>query len=157
VATNGLKYAKVSPEDLQAYRLNEGDILFNRTNSFELVGKSGVFSDLRGDWVFASYLIRLVVDREHVLPEFVSTLINSSLGRSFIEANARRAIGQVNINARQIAAFEIPDLSLAAQTSFVKTLTEVRQASDHIAEELTETEMVQLRESILREAFAGKL
>ena len=157
VATNGLKYAKLSPDDLQAYRLNEGDILFNRTNSFELVGKSGVFTGLRGDWVFASYLIRLIVDRERVMPEFVSTLINSSLGRSFIEANARRAIGQVNINAKQIAAFEIPDLSLAEQKSFVKTLTEVRQASDQIAAELRETELVHLRESVLREAFGGNL
>lgn len=157
VATNGLKYAKLSADDLNAYRLNEGDILFNRTNSFELVGKSGVFTGLRGDWVFASYLIRLIADRESVLPEFVSTLINSSLGRSFIEANARRAIGQVNINAKQIARFEIPALSLAEQKSFVDKLTEVRQASDQIAEESTNTEFIHLRESILREAFTGNL
>lgn len=157
VATNGLKYAKLSAQDLSAYRLNEGDILFNRTNSFELVGKSGVFTGLHGDWVFASYLIRLIVDRERVLPEFVSTLINSSLGRSFIEANARRAIGQVNVNAKQIARFEIPALSLAEQKSFVDKLTDIRQASDQIAEESTETEFIHLRESILREAFAGNL
>jgi type I restriction enzyme S subunit len=52
-----LKYIQLSDKEVENLRLIPGDILFNRTNSKELVGKCAVFRE-SGDWVFASYLIR---------------------------------------------------------------------------------------------------
>ena len=59
-----LKYIELSKKDIGKYALNEGDILFNRTNSLELVGKAAVFKDFKDQWVFASYLIRLEIDQK---------------------------------------------------------------------------------------------
>src|SRR5665213_3495987 len=53
-----LKYIQMTEKQMRPYLLQEGDILFNRTNSKELVGKCGVFN-LPGEYVFASYLIRV--------------------------------------------------------------------------------------------------
>ena len=51
-----LNYLRLSPKEIAKYRLEKGDVLFNRTNgSRALVGKCEVF-DFEGDWVFASYL-----------------------------------------------------------------------------------------------------
>lgn len=58
-----MKYANISETEFLKYKLKKGDILFNRTNSIEHVGKTGIFL-LDGDYCYASYLIRVVVNQE---------------------------------------------------------------------------------------------
>jgi len=62
-----LKHIELEGVVLDRYRLERGDLLFNRTNSKELVGKCEVFEQ-DGDWVFASYLIRVRMDKQKALP-----------------------------------------------------------------------------------------
>lgn len=90
-----LKYIELSEEAAELYRVNPGDILFNRTNSKELVGKCEVFHE-PGDWVFASYLIRVVLDQSKAIPEFVSTFLNTQAGRIQIDRVSRQIIGMSN-------------------------------------------------------------
>ena len=61
IIADDLKYVDLSDSDFESFKLIKGDILFNRTNSADLVGKVGIF-DLDGDFVFASYLVRLRAD-----------------------------------------------------------------------------------------------
>jgi hypothetical protein len=87
--------------------LHTGDILINRTNSDELVGKAAVF-DLPGDWIYASYLLRLDVDRRRVDPRFLVHVLNSPVGRLQVARASRRAIGMANINTTEIGDFLVP-------------------------------------------------
>ncbi len=153
--TTDLKHLRLPPKELDKYRLKEGDILFNRTNSLELVGKAATFTGLAGDWVFASYLIRLEVDRQKALPEYVTAVINSRIGRSYVYRTARRAIGMVNINAKQIQQLELPLPPLPAQRELVERLREAKTASDSIRSELSMEPVDALPGAILRRAFAG--
>lgn len=122
-----LKYQELSAEELATYRLEKGDILFNRTNgSRELVGKSEVF-DFEGDWAFASYLIRLRVDRERVMPEFVTAFLNTLWGRRQVE-HVSRQILMSNINAQEIRALQIPLPNLPTQKALLNTLDGARRA-----------------------------
>ena len=66
-----LKHIELEGEVLDRYRLEREDLLFNRTNSKELVGKCEVFEQ-DGDWVFASYLIRVRIDKQKALPVVVA-------------------------------------------------------------------------------------
>ena len=75
VDTSDLKHIQLDKEALEKFRLSKGDVLFNRTNSFELVGKTGLF-DKEGDYVFASYLIRLVTDSQVLNSYFLSFYFN---------------------------------------------------------------------------------
>ena len=75
-----LKYMELSLKDATRYVLQPGDILFNRTNSKELVGKCEVFHE-SGAWVFASYLIRVRLNADLAVPEFVSLFCCSALPR----------------------------------------------------------------------------
>jgi type I restriction enzyme S subunit len=75
------KYVSASIKGLPKLYLHDGDLLFNRTNSYELVGKTGVF---RGDdkhYTFASYLIRISLFTEFVVPEFINLALNSTYFR----------------------------------------------------------------------------
>lgn len=102
-----LKYAELTAKEFKNWRLERGDIVFNRTNSKELVGKCEVF-DEPGDWIFASYLMRLRVDREQAIPEFVTAFLNTRAGRVQIDRESRQIIGMSNINAEEIRTLRIP-------------------------------------------------
>ena len=152
-----LKHISLSAKELTKYRLSEGDILFNRTNSLELVGKAATFTGLKGDWVFASYLIRLEVDRSRALPEYVTAVINSRIGRDYVYRTARRAIGMVNINAKQIQRLELPLPPLADQEWLVGQMRRAKTASDNIRRDLGMEAIEALPDAILHKAFAGEL
>jgi len=85
-----LKYIELSNSEKEKYLLHEGDLLFNRTNSAELVGKTAVF-DGSHEAVFASYLIRFRINENIANSRFVSAYINSEFGREFIKKNMARA------------------------------------------------------------------
>lgn len=152
-----LKHIELSRDELRKYRLELGDILINRTNSMELVGKSAMFEEPEGDWVFASYLVRLVIDRSKALPEFVNAAINSRIGRAYVYATARRAIGMVNINAKEIAKMPLPLPSIKKQEQIVTRLRDARTAAKSLLEDLSIEPIKALPGAVLRKAFAGEL
>lgn len=102
-----LKYIQLGADELERYRVVPGDLLFNRTNSKELVGKCEIFSE-PGDWVFASYLIRVRLRSEVVLPQFASDFLNTRSGRLQIDRLSRQIIGMTNINAEELKEILIP-------------------------------------------------
>jgi type I restriction enzyme M protein len=120
-----MKRVEVSEAEFKKYRLEKGNILFNRTNSFEHVGRTGIFS-LDGDYAFASYLIRLIVDRKQVNPEFVNAVMNTASFQEAIKVYASRAIGQANINASSLEKALIPVPPLKAQRDIVAELESER-------------------------------
>lgn len=124
-----LKYAEVPKLGSDKYTLRKGDILINRTNSAELVGKSAVF-DLEGDYVFASYLIRLRARELEADPYFINFAINSFIGRDYVSRVARRAIGQANINSREISEMPIPICSISEQRRIAARIQELMQEVD---------------------------
>lgn len=155
--TADIKHIDLPSKERKKYLLREGDILINRTNSLELVGKSAVFSSLPGDWVYASYLIRMRVDPDKALPHYVNAVINSRLGREYIYRTARRAIGMVNINAQEIKRMPLPLPSLDEQEKLIEKINESAPFVDELTAFFQEDEISRLRESILRKAFSGEL
>lgn len=116
-----LKYVQFSPEELARYRLSPGDVLVNRTNGTkELVGKSQVFRE-QGDWVYASYLIRMRFDELQVIPEYVSAYLNSGVGRAQVTA-ASRQILQTNVSAGELRSILIPLPPIDVQAGLVAEL-----------------------------------
>jgi len=113
-----MKCAEISADEFEKYRLTRGDILFNRTNSFEHVGRTGIF-DLEGDYCFASYLIRLTIADEKADPFFVNAFMNSESFQQGIKQFATRAIGQSNINAKSLASYSFPLPPLATQQAII--------------------------------------
>lgn len=120
-----LKYISLSDSERSKLLLEDGDILFNRTNSKELVGKCAVFHEI-ADYVFASYLIRLRVIPEKASPDFVAHTINSPIGRLQINALSRQIIGQANINTEEIKSLIIPLPPLTTQVAIMNRIAASR-------------------------------
>ena len=116
-----MKFVDISASEYEKYKLNKDDILFNRTNSYELVGRTGIFK-LAGDYCFASYLIRMVVNKAIALPDYINFFMNTQDFQTNIKSRATRAIGQANINAKSLAEYKIPLPPLDVQVEIVKQL-----------------------------------
>jgi len=121
-----LKYITMEADELETYRLKAGDLLFNRTNSKELVGKCEVFRE-DGDWVFASYLIRVRVKEDKLLPQFASDFLSTNSGRLQIDRFSRQIIGMTNINAEELREIVIPCPRPEKQRELVAEMDSARQ------------------------------
>jgi len=154
-----LMYVNLPTDEETKFLLKKGDVLFNRTNSAELVGKTAVF-DAEFKAVFASYLIRFKMRYNLADPYYISAYINSRQGRKFIEANMTRAIGQVNISASTMYNMPIPiPPTLEKQKQIASTLTEQMQEVERLKQNLKEQldTINKLPAVLLRRAFKGEL
>ncbi|OBB07636.1 hypothetical protein A5668_13700 [Mycolicibacterium fortuitum] len=117
-----LQYVDLDETALSAFRLEDGDLLFNRTNSIEHVGRTAIFEGAT-EAVFASYLVRLTVDALRCLPRFLNYYMNRREVQHDIKRLASRAVGQANINATKLrtVAFPLPP-SLNEQAEIIGVL-----------------------------------
>ncbi|OHE61917.1 MAG: hypothetical protein A2X71_09365 [Thiobacillus sp. GWE1_62_9] len=120
-----LKLVNLPTEEIEKYRLHEGDILFNRTNSKELVGKTGLWDDTR-DAIAASYFIRVRVQRNKLNPRYFWAFMNSRHMKRVLFETSRGAIGQANINSKELKAFKVALPPLALQQDFAGKIEQVR-------------------------------
>jgi type I restriction enzyme S subunit len=121
---NVLKYLPGSASDNHRYLLRNGDLLFNRTNSKELVGKMGLW-DASFDAVAASYFIRIRVNAGNILSELVWAFFNTPYMKRRLFETARGAIGQANINSKELKSFAVPVPPMALQHAFVTKVASV--------------------------------
>lgn len=109
-----LKYYNPSNGELDKFILEKGDILFNRTNSFDLVGKVSLFN-VEGRFGFASYLIRLKSDSNRLDSRYLNFYLNTSLGLAKIRKYRTPGVSQSNINAQNLKNIPIPLPSITSQ------------------------------------------
>ncbi len=153
-----LKYLPIQHPETQKTLLASGDLLFNRTNSSELVGKSAVYKDSHPTASFASYLIR-VIFLDGLSPDYVCAYINSQHGRTYISRVKSQQVGQANVNGTKLAAMPIPLPPWAEQRRIVaeveRHLSVTQKAEAAVDAGLKRAE--RLRQSILKQAFSGQL
>ena len=113
-----LKYIDISDYELEKYVVRKGDLLFNRTNSIELVGKTTTFN-LNEDMIIAGYIIRVRLNNQ-MLPEVLSQYMNLEVIKSKLRDMAKGAVNQANINAQELQSIRVylPDIDI--QKKFVK-------------------------------------
>jgi type I restriction enzyme S subunit len=119
-----LKYVDLPAEEVERYCLQEGDILFNRTNSKDLVGKTGLW-DGSCAAIVASYFIRLRVQRQAVSSHYLWAFMNTAHMKRVLFDTARGAIGQSNINSKELKAFPLPVPPPALQDQFASRCADV--------------------------------
>jgi type I restriction enzyme S subunit len=152
-----LKYLPKSHAEFPKLLLRSGDILFNRTNSAELVGKSAVYHGEADQCSFASYLIRVrLID---VVPELVVAFINSVFGRQWVKSVVSQQVGQANVNGSKLQALAVPLPPILEQQKLLERYEERQRQLGELAA-WCETELARstaLRQSILKQAFSGRL
>lgn len=133
MATDGAGSVTLAEDEVQAYRLRPNDILFNRTNSIEHVGRVAL-NELDEDIVFASYLIRLTAALDTVHPRFLFEYLASRPGQARIRRFIQPGVSQANINATNLKSIETPLPSLEEQADFVSRVEDLSSLLDALTE-----------------------
>ncbi len=146
-----------NPTEIQKYRLHAGDVLFNRTNSPELVGKTAVFKGER-EAIYAGYLIRIRCGN-NLLPDYLNYCLNSPAGRDYCWQVKSDGVSQSNINAKKLAAFPINLPSLDEQHEIIRRVEILFVFADRLeARYIAGSKRIdQLIPSLLDKAFSGEL
>jgi type I restriction enzyme S subunit len=152
VDLSDLKYLR-KEEVAEKHIVRKGDVLFNRTNSTDLVGKTAVF---RADtpMAYAGYLVRMRVNDSND-PEYISAFLNSGYGKRVLRGMAKSIIGMANINARELQSVRIPAAPLDLQRAFAARLRLVEEQKKVQKSSLTELD--ELFGSLQAKAFRGEL
>jgi type I restriction enzyme S subunit len=139
--------------EIKKHRLRDGDVLFNRTNSPELVGKTAVYHDEQPA-IAAGYLI-VVRCGPRTLSDLLAHFLNSPAGRAYCWSVKSDGVSQSNINSRKLSAFKFKLPPLAEQAQLVEQLGHIRMRIEIIRERLTnvERDLEALRRQILQIAF----
>lgn len=156
--TEVLKYLPRNHDEFPALLLKDGDLLFNRTNSPELVGKTAIYRSELTPCSYASYLIAVRFSEEFI-PEIASFYINSGHGRYWIKSVVVQQVGQANVNGSKLAALALPLPPIDEQHELVRALSE-QIANAFEQEENIERSLKQTtaqRQNLLRAAFSGQL
>lgn len=150
ISPKNLQYADVTPRELESFRVQRGDILFNRTNSFELVGRTAIF-DLDGEYLFASYLIRLRTLEAVLDPFFLNAYLNAHQTQRRLKGIATRAVSQSNISASRLRTFVVPLPPIAEQRKIILVLAAVQRAIDQQERLIALT--TELKQALLHKLF----
>lgn len=127
-----MKFVSENTEGVGELLLEEGDLIFNRTNSFEQVGKMAVFGEKERPITLASYLIRLSLCPV-VLPEYVNIYFGTPVCRSTqIEPGITKQTNQANFNATKLATVLLPLPPLPEQKRIVEKVDQLMALCDEL-------------------------
>src|SRR5690554_4066460 len=145
------------PEEIEKYRLEPGDVLFNRTNSPELVGKTSIFRGER-EAIYAGYLIKIKC-LPSLNPEFLNYQLNSPKAKDYCKAVKSDGVSQSNINAKKLAAYPLSCPPIEEQTEIVRRVDQLFAPADRIEQQVNNalSRVNNLTQSILAKAFRGEL
>lgn len=144
-------------DEIQSYSLRPNTVLFNRTNSPELVGKTAIYRGERPA-IFAGYLIR-INQLPELDPEYLNICLNTNDAKKFCSRMKTDGVSQSNINARKLGTFEVPFCPLAEQQEIIRRVKALFALADQIEARCTRAKAHadNLTQSILSKAFRGEL
>jgi len=150
---NGLKYVDLSKNEQPKYLVEKGDLLFNRTNSKELVGKTAVY-DRDDVAAIAGYLIRVRMN-EKGNSYYVSGYLNSTHGKSTLQSMCKSIVGMANINAQEMQNIQIllPPIEMQNKYAAIFQTTKQRLKS----QSQSEGNLADLFSALSQKAFLGEL
>ena len=120
-----LKYIELSDNEKEKFLLKKGELLFNRTNSKELVGKTGLF-ELDTPMAFAGYLIRMNPSNL-IHSKFLLFFMNSEFMKKLLYNKAKNIVGMANINAKELEDFSIILPPIELQNKFAERIEKIEK------------------------------
>ncbi|PSF13529.1 hypothetical protein C7H09_02695 [Marinobacter fuscus] len=154
-----LKRVQLDAPEIEKWHVNQGDILVNRVNSIEYLGKSALVNELTEPAVFESNIMRLSIKKDFAKPEFVSLFLRSPVGLERLRANAKLAVNQASINQNDVKGCLLILPTLSEQSEIVHRVDQLFAHADRIEQQVNNAlaRVNNLTQSILAKAFRGEL
>ncbi|OGZ46161.1 MAG: hypothetical protein A3C84_04980 [Candidatus Ryanbacteria bacterium RIFCSPHIGHO2_02_FULL_48_12] len=120
-----VRFTDIPKATFTEFQLKKDDVLFNRVNSEEFVGRTGIYKLDELPSVFASYLIRIQTKRGgDILPDYLNVFLNSAYGIRQIRKFSRRAVNQANVNAEELKRIKIAVVPMSEQEKIAELSNE---------------------------------
>ncbi len=152
-----LKYSN-NEEENEKYLLKYNDVLFNRTNSPELVGKTAIYKN-EMPAIFAGYLIRIHRKNDLLNADYLNYYLNSQLAKNYGDTVVISSVNQANINGKKLKTYPIPLPPIEKQEQIVMELdslsSEIIKLVNIYQSKLAN--LAELKKSTLQKAFEGEL
>jgi type I restriction enzyme, S subunit len=152
---NSLKRVRLSAPEQTLYALREGEIVINRVNSREYLGKSALIPPLSETTVFESNMMRFGVARDSLEPVYLIQYLQTGFVRAHINKSAKDAVNQSSINQQDVKAIPIVVPPMAAQQLFSQRLSANQRLKG--AQGISAAELDSLFASLQDRAFQGEL
>ena len=154
ISLEEIKWVELEKDELRALKLENRSVLFNRTNSPDLVGKIGVW-DKGSGYTYAGYLINLKLDEKRINPYFFSAYFNSNFGKKILQSKARPSGSLANISATTLKSQKILLPPIELQNKFEKFYVKVKRQQQRSKNSLALLES--LLQIILYNTFSEKM
>ena len=156
IVKNNLKRMILTDKELETYKLEENDILINRVNSIELLGKAALIQNNEEPLVFESKNIRLRLIG-NLNPEYINIVFLTTLIKDQILRNFKKVTGQASINQTQLTNFVIPLPSQAEQKEIANKINGLFDKCEQLQKQTDKNSLYadKLMQTVLREAFEG--
>lgn len=143
------KRIDIPDSELDKCTVRRGDVLFNRTNSKELVGKTCVYN--RDElMVLAGFVIRVRIN-ERIRPEVLSAFLNMDFSKRMLIGMCKTAIGQANINAKELQNIDLYIPPIELQDQFVALKNKMDQQKQTLQQSLEKLELI--KKALMQEYF----
>lgn len=150
-----LKRLRISEEELNLYKLIPGDIVINRVNSMEYLGKSAIIPELDEPIVFESNMMRFSIDQSKIKPQYLVQFLQTSFIKGQIINSAKHAVNQSSINQKDVKSFQVNVPPLSLQLEFARRIEAIEKLK--AAHKASLEELNELFSSLQYRAFRGEL
>ncbi|MBE7435568.1 MAG: restriction endonuclease subunit S [Anaerolineales bacterium] len=140
--------------EISKYQLHSGDVLFNRTNTIDLVGKTSIYNGERPA-IFAGYLIRINTDKSLLNPQFLNYILNAEFSKKYSSKVLSVAVGQANINGQKLKTYPIPlPPTKSEQDAIAAALSDMDALLNSLDALIAKKRLV--KQGIMQELLTGK-
>ena len=148
-----LKYVDLDEKDREKYLVYKGEVLFNRTNSKELVGKTAVYKR-EEPMAYAGYLVK-ATPNNRANGQFIASYMNTKYTKSLLFNMAKNIVGMANINAEEFKNIKVYIPPIEIQNQFAEIVESIEKQKELLNESLVELE--NNFNSLVQRAFKGEL
>jgi type I restriction enzyme S subunit len=140
--------------EIRRYLLSPGDVLFNRTNTIDLVGKTAIY---KGEQlaIFAGYLIRIIENKSLLDSRFLNYVLNAEFSKKYSLKILSVAVGQANINGKKLKTYPVP---IPPTLTEQQTIAEALSDADALIESLVPllTKKRQIKQGVMQALLTGQ-
>jgi len=133
-----LKYIDMDEAEFEKYAVKEGDVLFNRTNSMDLIGKTTYIHNME-PMIIAGYIIRVRLDNS-VMPVFVAKFMNTPAMKKKLRSMAKGAVNQANINSKELKSIDLIVPPIKLQQEFADKIQSIEKQKAAVNQSIVETQ-----------------
>jgi type I restriction enzyme S subunit len=154
-----VQYVEIPESDKAIYGLDINDILINRVNSIEYLGKCMLVDSLPEDCIYESNMMRITCNSEIITPKYLKTYLISHNGLKELRKNAKHSVNQASINQQDVKSVIVSFPPKEEQTEIVKRVEHLfaKAAAIETAYQNLKQQIDALPQAILAKAFKGEL